>query len=250
MVKLDLGIVSRLALTLCVTGFMACNKPQAPDCFTQAGEASQELRILSSFNELELHHEIHYSLVDTNFCGVLVEGPANLIDKISATIENNKLKITNENTCNFIRAFDQLFHVTIYFSSIHHVVNFSSFRVDCSTPIQSQKLHWSNKHANGEVFLNLITDTIAVDSPTGACDTYLSGVTAVAELYNDSYGHINSENLLCNYVFINNSSLQTITSKATQYAFVKIESKGNVILKNQPVQVDFDQQGTGQLIIE
>ncbi len=250
MVKLDLGIVFRLALTLGVTGFIACNKPQAPDCFTQAGEASQELRILSSFNELELHHEIHYTLVDTNFCGVLIEGPINLIDKISATVENNKLKIMNENTCNFVRSFDQLFHVTIYFSSIYQVNNFSSFRVDCLSPIHTQRLHWTNKHANGEVLLSIQADSISIDSPTGACDTHITGVTHVAELYNDSYGHINSENLTCNYVYINNSSLQTITSKATQYAFVKIESKGNVILKNQPVQVDFDQQGTGQLIIE
>ncbi|MFM2196347.1 MAG: hypothetical protein RL092_1947 [Bacteroidota bacterium] len=250
MVKLDLVIVSRLALTLCVTGFMACNKPQSPDCFTQAGEASQELRVLSAFNEIELHHEIHYSLVDTTFCGVLIEGPQNLIDKISATVENNKLKITNENTCNFVRSFDQLFHVTIYFTNIYQVDNFSSFLIDCPSPIHTPNLHWSNKHANGNVFLNFITDTISIDSPTGACDTYLSGLTAVAELYNDSYGHINSENLSCNYVYINNSSLQTITSKASQYAFVKIESKGNVILKNQPAQVDFDQQGTGQLIIE
>jgi hypothetical protein len=248
--KLDLDIVFKLSTILLAAAFFSCNKQQAPDCITLAGKNSSELRILEAFNKLELHHEIHYSLIDTTFCGVLIEGPENLIDKIFASVENQNLKIFNGNTCNFVRSFNQDFHVTVYFNSLKEVVNYSSLEIDCPSPIYATYFHLTNKHANGKVILNLNSDTVAIDSPTGACDTDLYGNTNVLELYNDSYGHINSENMNCNYVFINNSSLQSITSKAQQYAFVKIESKGNVILKNQPVQVDFDQQGTGQLIIE
>ncbi|MFM7769618.1 MAG: GIN domain-containing protein, partial [Bacteroidota bacterium] len=142
MVKLELDTVFKLNVLALVVALISCNKQGAPDCFTAAGEKSSEFRVLESFSNLELYHEIHYTLVDTNFCGILVEGPINLIDKINAQVSQNKLVIRNNNTCNFIRSFDQDFHVTIYFSELNEVINFSSGKIDCAAKIKGTHLMW------------------------------------------------------------------------------------------------------------
>ena len=82
MVKLDLAAVCKLGLLGLVLTFCSCNKENAPDCFKTAGEVQTETRYLGSFTKLELNSNLKYELVDTNFCGIEITGPKNLLPKI------------------------------------------------------------------------------------------------------------------------------------------------------------------------
>jgi len=250
MVKLDLAIVYKLGLIGLVLTFCSCNKENAPDCFKTAGEVQTEIRDLGCFTKLELNSNLKYELVDTNFCGIEITGPKNLLPKIDAQLSNGILKIENKNTCNFLRSYEHEIIVKLYFDSITNIQNFSTGSVVSLNEMKARKLVIENKHANGKVELNLNCDTIYCGSPAGANDSYLKGNVQVAELYSDAYGIIHAESLNASQVYINNASLQPIYANATSYAFVRIDDSGNVVLKQTPALYDFVRNGSGELIFE
>ena len=250
MVKLDLATVCKLGLLGLVLTFCSCNKENAPDCFKTAGEVQTETRDLGCFTKLELNSNLKYELVDTNFCGIEITGPKNLLPKIDAQLSDGLLKIENVNTCNFLRSFEHEITVKLYFDSITNIQNLSTGSIVSLNEIKVRKLVIENKHANGKVELNLNCDTIYCGSPAGANDSYLKGTVQVAELYSDAYGIIHAESLNANQVYINNASLQPIYANATSYAFVRIDDSGNVVLNQIPNLYDLVRNGSGELIFE
>ena len=250
MVKLDLATVCKLGLLGFVLTFCSCNKENAPDCFKTAGEVQTETRDLGNFSKLELNSNLKYELVDTNFCGIEITGPKNLLPKIDAQLSDRVLKIENVNTCNFLRSYEHEITVKLYFDSITNIQNFSTGSVVSLNELKARKLVLENKHANGKIELNLNCDTIYCGSPAGANDSYLKGTVQVAELYSDAYGIIHAESLHANQVYINNGSLQPIYANATSYAFVRIDDSGNVVLNQIPNLYDLVRNGSGELIFE
>jgi hypothetical protein len=250
MVKLDLAIVYKFSVLCALLLLCSCNKENAPDCFKTAGEVQTETRDLGSFTKLELNSNLKYELVDTNFCGIEITGPKNLLPKIDAQLSDGVLKIENVNTCNFLRSFEHEIIVKLYFDSITNIQNFSTGSIVSLNELKARKLVIENKHANGRIELNLNCDTIYCGSPAGANDSYLKGTVQVAELYSDAYGIIHAESLNANQVYINNASLQPIYANATSYAFVRIDDSGNVVLKQTPTLYDLVRNGSGELIFE
>ena len=250
MVKLDLATVFKLGLLGLVLTFCSCNKENAPDCFKTAGEVQTETRDLGCFTKLELNSNLKYELVDTNFCGIEITGPKNLLPKIDAQLSDGVLKIENVNTCNFLRSFEHEITVKLYFDSITNIQNFSTGSIVSLNEMKARKLVIENKHANGKVELNLNCDTIYCGSTVGANDSYLYGTVHVAELYSDAFGIIHAESLNANEVYVNNSSLQPIYANATSYAFVRIDDSGNVVLNQIPNLYDLVRNGSGELIFE
>jgi hypothetical protein len=250
MVKLDLDIAYRFSVIFALVLLCSCNKENAPDCFKTAGEVQTEKRDLGSFSKLELNSNLKYELVDTNFCGIEITGPQNLLPKIDAQLIEGVLKIENKNTCNFLRSFERTVTVKLYFDSLTNIQNFSTGSVVSLNKLKGSKLVIENKQANGKVELYLNCDTIYCGSPAGVNDSYLYGTVSVAQLYSDAYGIIHAESLNANEVYINNSSLQPIYAYATSYAFVRIDDSGNVVLKQIPILYDLDRNGSGNLIFE
>ena len=250
MVNLDLAIVYKLSLLGFLMTLCSCNKENAPDCFKTAGEIQTEIRDLGCFTKLQLNSNLKYELVDTNFCGIEITGPKNLLPKIDAQLSDGVLKIENVNTCNFLRSFEHEITVKLYFDSITNIQNLSTGSVVSLNELKGSKLVIENKHTNGRVKLNLNCDTVYCGSPAGVNDTFLYGNVNVAELYSDAYGIIHAESLLANQVYINNASLQPIYANATSYAFVRIDDSGNVVLNQIPNLYDLVRNGSGELIFE
>ena len=250
MVKLDLATVYKLSLFGFVLLLCSCNKENAPDCFKSAGEVQIETRDLGSFSQLELNSNLKYELVDTNFCGIEITGPKNLLPKINAQLSDGLLRIENKNTCNFLRSYEHTITVKLYFDSLTNIQNFSTGSVISLNEMKARKLIIENKHANGRVELHVNCDTIYCGSPAGVNDTFIYGNVNVAELYSDAYGIIHAESLIANQVYINNASLQPIYANATSYAFVRIDDSGNVVLKQTPSLYDLVRNGSGELIFE
>ncbi|MFM2226779.1 MAG: hypothetical protein RL664_122 [Bacteroidota bacterium] len=250
MVKLDLATVCKFGVLCALVLLCSCNKENAPDCFKTAGEVQSETRDLGSFTKLELNSNLKYELIDTNFCGIEITGPQNLLPKIDAQLSNGILKIENVNTCNFLRSYEHTITVKLYFDSLTNIQNFSTGSVVSMNELKGSKLVIENKHANGKIELNLNCDTVYCGSPAGANDSYLYGTVNIAQLYSDAYGIIHAEALDAKQVFINNSSLQPIYAKARLYAFVQIEDAGDVILHQTPNFYNYVRNGSGELIFE
>jgi hypothetical protein len=112
-------------ITVCLFSslVLGCNKPNSPDCFQVAGVPQIEWRTLSDFDEIEISDNIDVYLEDSDEEKIKVEGPSNLLPEIKTEIENNILKITNDNTCNFVRSYKHKYIVTLYSKNIRRIIN-------------------------------------------------------------------------------------------------------------------------------
>lgn len=225
-----------------------CNRESAPDCFKSAGENKTVKRNLDDFHSIELRDFIKIELVDSNAYFVEITAPANLIPKVSTEVEDGVLVVTNENTCNFVRSFKKTVTVRIYAPSFPDIQNFSTGDITSVNTISSPYFRIENHHAAGTIKLKLDVDSVDVFSHTGVCDVLLEGNVFRAYLFEQGLGFIDARNLNCQQAFVNNSSINDVYIRATDYLFAFIQFSGNVYYNGSPSHIDKDIEGQGQLI--
>jgi len=100
---------------------LSCNKENAPDCFKRAGEYSTVTRMTEPFSSIELNDYIQIELYDTTIYFVEITAPRNLLPEIETSVNNGRLKIVNNNTCNLVRSFKNKITVRIYENNRPHL---------------------------------------------------------------------------------------------------------------------------------
>jgi hypothetical protein len=93
-------------------------------------------------------------------------------------------------------------------------------------------------------------DTANIASHTGVSDTYVTGTTDVVYLFSQGLGIVNAEGLNANYAFVNNSSLNDVHVRSSNYLFAYLQFSGNIFYLGNPQFIDRDIEGTGQLIAQ
>lgn len=225
-----------------------CNREQAPDCFQSAGVIDTAYHSLSEFTSIELNDYIQYELCDTSYYGVMIMGPRNLLPEISAVVNESLLSVHNKNSCNFVRSYKNRITVRICASSFADIQNYSTGDVTSVNTIGGKRFSIDNRGAAGVQTLVLHCDTVNIASHTGVSDAMLSGECDVVKLFNQGLGEIDATALSANYAFVNNSSLNDVFVKAHNYLFAFIQYSGNIFYSGNPVVIDTDIVGVGEVV--
>jgi hypothetical protein len=227
---------------------ISCNKENAPDCLKTSGKTDSEIRQTGPFNRIELRDYIHYELIDSAHTFVEIEGPENLIPKVRTDMDNGLLRISNANTCNFVRSFRHQITVRIYSPEFRNIQNYSTGNITSVNTLTGSSFQLDNRDAAGDITLRLAADTVRILSHTGVADTKVTGHCQTAHLFNQGIGRIDAAGLYSAYTFINNSSINDVHARAAQYLYALIECNGNIYCAGHPPHVDSDIEGNGQLI--
>ena len=86
-------------------------------CLKSLGdEVETERNIDAYFDALLVEDRIKVRLIqDSLQAGKLIfRGPENLLPSIGAVVQDGELKLTNNNTCNFLRSFDYILEINHY----------------------------------------------------------------------------------------------------------------------------------------
>lgn len=234
-----------IVLALCC---MACNKESAPDCFRKAGDEATEQRILESFDRMELRDYIHYELTESNEYKAEITGPKNLLHKIECTTSNGQLLVRNANTCNFVRSFRNAITVRIYAPSFPDIQNYATGNVRTTGTIRTSPFKIENRNAAGEIRLRVDNDSLSVLTHTGVCDVVIEGECHTANLFSQGVGIIDASELHAAYAFVNNSSINDVRVRVSDYLFALIKLDGDIFVYGNPGFVDEQDEGPGQLI--
>jgi hypothetical protein len=237
------AMVVAIALTM-----FGCNKENAPDCFQSAGEVTTVKRNIDSFDILELRDYVQIELYDTSTFFVEITAPRNLISDISTEVRDNKLKIENRNTCNFVRSFKNRVHVRIYAPRFSNIQNYSTGNVSCVNVISDPIFKIENRNAAGTIDLHIDADTATVATHTGVCDVKVRGTSLITNLFNQGLGTVDARELITTDAFVNNSSINDVFVNCNGYFFAYIAFSGNVYYNGNPNYIDRDIQGDGKLI--
>lgn len=232
------------------TFLVACNREQAPDCMQSAGEVRGVQRELDSFESIELRDYLQFELKDTTWYGVELFGPVNLLPEINAVVENGRLTITNENTCNFMRSYKHRITVRICAPDFADIQNYATGDIRSINRLDGEKFSIDNRSAAGIQTFELSVDTANIASHTGVSDTYVTGTTDVVYLFSQGLGIVNAEGLSANYAFVNNSSLNDVHVRSSNYLFAYLQFSGNIYYLGNPQFIDRDIEGTGLLIAQ
>ncbi len=234
---------------------IACNGDNVPDCFQNAGDLVRETVEVDTFSAITVFENINMVIREGTEQLVEIETGEFLRNEVSATVENDRLILRNDNGCNFVRDYGL---TTVYITS----PNISEIRSSTGLLISSDGvLNYPDLLLISESFTNNESETtdgsfdLAVNSETvriivnGIAFFKLRGTTenfSVTIAAGDS--RVEAENLVAQNVSINHRGTNDVFVNPQQRISGIIRGTGDVICSNRPPEVEVEELFNGQLI--
>ena len=86
---------------------LGCDSENAPDCFQSAGDMVEAVYDVDDFNSIIVWDRVKLVLVEGPDKRVMVRSGKNLFNEIRVRVEDSILKVSDRNSCNFVRDFDE-----------------------------------------------------------------------------------------------------------------------------------------------
>lgn len=236
------------ALTIVSFGISSCNREQAPDCFQTAGEEVKIRRETDDFTSIELRDYLQIELCDSAEKFIEITGPKNLLPDILTEVDNGTLRISNSNTCNFVRSFKKKITVRIYAPEFTDIQNHGTGDVTSVNTLKGSFFKIENRNSAGTIRLNVDLDSIAIATHTGVTDAIITGSSGRTFLFNQGVGLIDSRHLNSASVFVNNSSINDVFVNTSGYMYAYIKFSGNIYYHGQPTTIDKEIIGSGNVV--
>lgn len=217
---------------LLITG---CKKEQLDDCFSSTGDDISIERPLKSFSQLYVGDKFKVVLTqDTSRDErIIITGGANILEGISATVENNKLVVENCNTCNFVRSYNRLVTVEIFLHDLTKLELFGAAQISCSDTLHLTDLEIYHSALEDMELLVNASGTIYLESINSGGSKFrgrafkLSG--SVEEITD-----MDARDLVCEEVILDTHSPLDCYINATDLIYVGVFNKGNLYYVNEP----------------
>jgi hypothetical protein len=244
-------------LLICICLVSSCNGEDAPDCFRNEGNIVREEIAVPVFDRITVFENIELILVPGQERKVEIETGEFLRKEISATVDDRRLILRNEISCNFVRDYGI---TKIYVSS----PNLEEIRSSSGYPIRSAgTLSYANLLLISESFLDPESETtdgsfeLDLDSESirilvnGISYFKLNGNTNdlnIVVAAGDS--RIEAEALVAQNVDVNHRGSNDIRINPQQSLTGIIRGTGDLISVNRPDSVDVEITFRGQLLFE
>jgi hypothetical protein len=240
--------------------FFGCNSENAPDCFQTAGDLVEEVYDVEDFNKIIVWDRVKLVLVEGSEKRVMVRSGSNLFNEVFVRVEDSILKVSDRNSCNFVRDIDE--GTTVYVTApvdtlqirnssgltVENIGRIKNFKI---VLISEDRFEEDEFHIDGDFNLNNI-DVSVVDILANGLSTFrLQGVArSVSYILPDGDVRVEAENLISDKVYIRHRSTNKIIVYPVERISGIIQGIGNVISKNRPPFVDVEELYTGRLIFE
>ncbi|MEM8764829.1 MAG: head GIN domain-containing protein [Bacteroidota bacterium] len=241
-------------LLLCAVFLISCNGENVPDCVQNAGEIQRIQVEVEPFSQITVFENLNLVLRQGEEQQVELESGEFLLNEISATVEEGRLIIRNENNCNFVRDYGIS---TVYVTA----PNITEIRSSTGQLISSDGvLAYPNLALISESFNNPETETtdgsfdLEVDSErisisvNGIAYFELRGLTDSFVVFIASGdSRIEAENLIAENVDVNHRGTNDVFVNPQQRISGVIRGTGDVISLNRPPEIEVEEIFNGRL---
>lgn len=237
-----------------------CDSENAPDCFQKAGEMVEQVYEVDSFNKIIVWDRVKLVLVEGPEKRVMVRTGGNLFNEIRVRVEDSILKVSDRNSCNFVRDIDE--GTTVFVTApvdTLEIRNSSGLTVENIGRITNHKIVLISEdqfeedefHIDGDFNLNNIDVSTLIVDANGISTFRLKGRTRSAFYgLNDGDARVEAEELITDIANFRHRSTNKIIIYPVEAIYGTILGLGNVIAKNRPPIVDVEELFTGRLIFE
>ena len=236
---------------------ISCNGDSVPDCFQNAGEMVRRPIDVPEFGTITVFENLNVVLKQGDEQSVEVETGEYLLNDVSAVVEDNRLVLRNENSCNYVRDYGL---TTIYVTS----PNITEIRSSTGLPITSDGiLNYPSLNLIAESYTNPETETT-----DGSFDLNLNATTVRIVVNGIAYfklrgntenfnvtvaagdSRIEAKELVAERVTINHRGSNDVFVNPQQSLRGVIRGTGDVISVNRPSEVDVEELFNGRLIFQ
>lgn len=228
--------------------FAGCRKENMCDCMKSTGEDVKEIRTLNDFSKIEVRKNVFVTLFQDTINYAEVEAGSHLVDLIRTDVENGILKITNDNTCNWVRSYDREIHVNVHLKKLSQLDHYGSEEINCANTLITGFIDiFENNSA--DIHLMLDAHDVYARQMIGGGDIYLSGRSVFNYNFGGSFGYIHAEDLVSDSVQVDHRGTGDVHVRPVSWLGVYLADRGNVYYSGNPV-VESVINGTGKLIHE
>ena len=208
----------------------------------------KEIRSLDEFNVLSVRKNVIVTLYQDTINFVEVEAGDHLINLVKTSVNDGTLEITNDNTCDWVRSYDEEVHARVHLKKLSKIEHFGSEEIYCSNTIVTDFIDiYQNNSA--DIYLELNAGQVYARNMTAGGDIYLSGTSRFNYNFGGSFGYIYAGKLSADSVLVDHRGTGDIHVSPIAWLKVNIEDRGNVYYSGNPV-VWSVINGTGSLYRE
>ena len=243
--KINRAFIGLYMLTLLVMG---CEKIPGEDCFKSTGEIVIEHRSVDPFEHIVLEDNINLILTQGNEEAISIRAGENLLESIITEVNNNELKIKNENKCNWVRDFNKEIDVYLSVRNLCSITYRSSGMILSTNTITTDSLNIAVWDGTGTIDMDINTRVSVLSIHYGSVDFHMRGQSNVGYIYAGSYGPFFCEDLVTTFMFMDNRGSNDCYVHCVKQLEVEIEYTGSIYYTGNPEIVKANITGTGQLV--
>ena len=232
-----------------------CNQEDAPDCFQSAGDIIQQTFEVGTFSKITVYKDVELFITQGATRSVLVETGENLINDVEVYVQNDRLILKDNNTCNLTRDYGiTKVHVTV--PNLTEIRNSSTLDVHSVGVLNFEELKLLSEDYGGDFYnvgnfnleVNCTTLRVVINNLT---TNIISGTTEHLNISHASGdGRFEGRNLVAQNVTIYHRGSNDIIVNPQQELKANLVSTGNVIAVNTPPIIDVTEQFDGRVIFE
>lgn len=234
-----------------------CDSEDAPTCFKSAGGIISEEIEVPAFEEIIVYEKVKLFIKQGDTQEIILETGENLREKVSLRVENNRLSIRNENSCNLFRDYG-ITKVYVTVPNLTWLQNSSGLSIESMGTLYFKDL-WlrslnqerdPNVHTDGDFILDLDVQNLRITNDNYS-NYFLSGK---AENFNVFFAagdaRLEAANLIVQKYDIFHRGTNKMIINPQESLSGEIRSSGDVISYNRPPDVRVKEFYTGRLIFK
>lgn len=248
--------MSRIIIILGILLLFGCDSENASDCFQRTGTIVKKEIVVSGFNRILVNPNIELVLKEGVETSVIIETGDNLLNDVSAVVQEDRLILSDTNDCGFFRDFNQT-KIFVTAPNITEIRSNTQFDISSDGVLQypsltllSEDFGEDTKNTNG-TFNIQINNTSVSAVGNSIASFFVKGATETLNITIASgTGRFEGESLVAKNVSVYHRGTNKVIVNPQQSIKVEIRSTGDVISVNKPPVVTVEEFFTGKLIFQ
>lgn len=249
--------MKKLILIFTLISFLGCNSEDTGNCFQKAGEIVQNEVLVANFSEIMVYDKIKLFIKQGPEQRVIIESGKNLLNEITAEVEDGLLVLKNENTCNFVRDYGitRIYVTTPNLEYLRHAGNIPLESVG-TLNFENLWLVSENQdldpeiYTNGDFILDLEVQNLRITNDNYSHFFLTGSVENFNGFFAAGNGRLEARELIVQNYDLFHRGTNKLIINPQQSLKGEIVSYGDIISVNRPPEVDVKEKFRGKLIFE
>jgi len=246
--------VKNIVFLLVFITLFTCDSEDANDCFQTSGIIVQQEVTVDAFTKILVNRDVALILKQGAEIEVIIETGKNLLNDVEAKVVDNKLQLTDNNTCNYVRDFG-ITKIYVTAPNITEIRSSTQYDVSSDGVLNYNNLQLISEDFNvpdsftvGDFRLDVNTSTLRITT-NNISSFYITGQTENLNIgFFAGAGRFEGENLIAQNVDVFHRGSNDMIVNPQQSLKGELRGTGDLISVKQPPIVDVEQFYTGQLI--